>query len=62
VVIINRLFEHGPLYGVTQPSWPDVPASRWGIMKSKKHRRIIDIRYCPTAEKKQMNDSDPLSH
>lgn len=31
VKVINRLFGRGPLYGVTTPSWPDVPASNWAF-------------------------------
>lgn len=29
VKIINRLFERGPLHGISQPSWPDVPTTHW---------------------------------
>lgn len=31
VKIINRMFERGPLYGVTEPSWPDVPKNHWAF-------------------------------
>ncbi len=29
VKVVNRLFGRGPLYGVSTPSWPDVPATHW---------------------------------
>ncbi len=29
VKVVNRLFGRGPLYGVTTPSWPDVPVTNW---------------------------------
>ncbi|WP_256718280.1 cadherin-like beta sandwich domain-containing protein [Paenibacillus borealis] len=29
VKVVNRLFGRGPLYGVTTPSWPDVPTTHW---------------------------------
>ncbi len=29
VKVANRLFGRGPLYGVSTPSWPDVPATNW---------------------------------
>ncbi|WP_236336639.1 cadherin-like beta sandwich domain-containing protein [Paenibacillus auburnensis] len=29
VKIVNRLFGRGPLYGVTTPTWPDVPVTNW---------------------------------
>lgn len=29
VKIVNRLFDRGPLYGTSKPSWPDVPSSHW---------------------------------
>lgn len=31
VVMINRMFERGPLHGVTTPSFPDVPADYWAF-------------------------------
>ncbi|WP_176010622.1 S-layer homology domain-containing protein [Paenalkalicoccus suaedae] len=31
VTMLNRTFERGPLYGVTTPSWPDVPATHWAF-------------------------------
>ncbi len=33
VKIVNRLFERGPLYGVSTPSWPDVPSAHWSYME-----------------------------
>jgi hypothetical protein len=39
VTIINRLFERGPLHGVTQPSWPDVPASHWAFAEIEEASR-----------------------
>jgi len=29
VKIVNHLFDRGPLYGTSEPSWPDVPSSHW---------------------------------
>ncbi|WP_084777917.1 cadherin-like beta sandwich domain-containing protein [Saccharibacillus sacchari] len=29
VKIVNRIFDRGPLYGTSKPSWPDVPSSHW---------------------------------
>ncbi|QPR68367.1 S-layer homology domain-containing protein [Lysinibacillus macroides] len=31
VVMINRMFERGPLHGVTTPSFPDVKATHWAF-------------------------------
>jgi len=31
VVMINRMFERGPLHGVTAPSFPDVKATHWAF-------------------------------
>ncbi|WP_096203068.1 S-layer homology domain-containing protein [Bacillus sp. FJAT-45350] len=29
--VVNRMFERGPLYGVTTPSWPDVLKEHWAF-------------------------------
>ena len=39
VKIINRMFERGPLHGVTVPSWPDVPASHWAFAEIEEASR-----------------------
>jgi len=39
VTVINRLFERGPLYGITQPSWPDVPQSHWAFAEIEEASR-----------------------
>ena|GEM_PF-4314515 len=31
VTLLNRMFNRGPLHGVTAPSWPDVPTSHWAF-------------------------------
>ncbi|WP_204603745.1 S-layer homology domain-containing protein [Cohnella boryungensis] len=31
VTILNRLLKRGPLHGVTEPSWPDVPKKHWAF-------------------------------
>ncbi|WP_161601484.1 S-layer homology domain-containing protein [Paenibacillus luteus] len=31
VTILNRLLKRGPLYGLTVPSWPDVPKKHWAF-------------------------------
>lgn len=46
VVMINRMFERGPLYGVLAPSFPDVSTSHWAFRDieeaAKSHTYIID--------------------
>lgn len=39
VKVINRLFGRGPLHGVTQPSWPDVPANHWAFREIEEASR-----------------------
>lgn len=45
VKIINRLFERGPLHGIPQPSWSDVPATHWAYYEieeaSRDHRYVV---------------------
>ncbi len=31
VVVINRILNRGPLYGVSEPAWPDVPSDCWAF-------------------------------
>ena len=44
VKIVNRLFERGPLYGTSVPSWPDVITTHWSYMEveeaSKTHNYL----------------------
>ncbi|MGG4093285.1 S-layer homology domain-containing protein [Paenibacillus lautus] len=46
VVMINRMFERGPLNGVTTPSFPDVKATHWAFDEieeaAKSHAYFID--------------------
>ncbi|MEY9971678.1 hypothetical protein ABH966_002051 [Lysinibacillus sp. RC46] len=46
VVMMNRMFERGPLHGVTTPSFPDVKASHWAFNEieeaAKPHAYFID--------------------
>ncbi|RRJ63283.1 hypothetical protein EHV15_10385 [Paenibacillus oralis] len=46
VVMLNRMFERGPLYGVTAPTFPDVPATHWAFNDVEEaattHSYIID--------------------
>ncbi|MEF2968553.1 S-layer homology domain-containing protein [Paenibacillus sp. M1] len=46
VVMLNRMFERGPLNGVTAPSFPDVPAGHWAFEHIEEaataHSYIID--------------------
>ena len=39
VKVINRMFGRGPLYGVSQPSWPDVPANHWAFREIEEASR-----------------------
>lgn len=43
VKIINRMFDRGPLYGVTKPSWPDVPSSHWAFHEIEESSREHDF-------------------
>jgi len=44
--MINRMFERGPLHGVTAPSFPDVKATHWAFDEieeaAKSHSYFID--------------------
>ncbi|MCM3701984.1 hypothetical protein [Paenibacillus macerans] len=44
--MLNRMFERGPLHGVTKPSFPDVPATHWAFQDIEEaataHSYIID--------------------
>ncbi|GBF78378.1 hypothetical protein PA598K_07017, partial [Paenibacillus sp. 598K] len=31
VTVFNRVLERGPLYGMNQPTWPDVPMDHWAF-------------------------------
>ncbi|MGN7762008.1 S-layer homology domain-containing protein [Paenibacillus sp. 22594] len=46
VTVMNRLFDRGPLNGVSSPDWADVPASHWAFADieeaSKDHTYRID--------------------
>lgn len=46
VVMMNRMFERGPLHGVTAPSFPDVKATHWAFDEieeaAKSHLYFID--------------------
>ncbi|WP_369594329.1 S-layer homology domain-containing protein [Lysinibacillus pakistanensis] len=46
VVMMNRMFERGPLQGVTAPSFPDVKATHWAFDEieeaAKSHAYFID--------------------
>ena len=46
VVMMNRMFERGPLHGVTKPSFPDVKAKHWAFKEieeaANSHSYIID--------------------
>ena len=46
VVMMNRMFERGPLQGVTTPSFPDVKATHWAFKEieeaAKSHAYFID--------------------
>lgn len=46
VVMMNRMFERGPLHGVTAPSFPDVKATHWAFDEieeaAKSHAYFID--------------------
>ncbi|WP_075807177.1 S-layer homology domain-containing protein [Lysinibacillus sp. FJAT-14222] len=46
VVMMNRMFERGPLNGVTTPSFPDVKAKHWAFKEieeaAKSHAYFID--------------------
>ncbi|MGE7113733.1 S-layer homology domain-containing protein [Lysinibacillus sp. NPDC047702] len=46
VVMMNRMFERGPLNGVTTPSFPDVKATHWAFKEieeaAKSHSYVID--------------------
>jgi hypothetical protein len=42
VVIINRILERGPLTGVTDPTWKDVPASSWAFGAVEEASRTHD--------------------
>lgn len=46
VVMMNRMFERGPLQGVTTPSFPDVKATHWAFDEieeaAKSHAYFID--------------------
>lgn len=46
VVMMNRMFERGPLHGVTQPSFPDVKATHWAFKEieeaANSHKYFID--------------------
>ena len=46
VVMMNRMFERGPLHGVTKPSFPDVKAIHWAFKEIEEaanaHSYMID--------------------
>jgi len=46
VIMMNRMFERGPLQGVTTPSFPDVKATHWAFKEieeaAKSHAYFID--------------------
>ncbi|MDP1396071.1 S-layer homology domain-containing protein [Lysinibacillus capsici] len=46
VVMMNRMFERGPLHGVTKTSFPDVKASHWAFKEieeaANSHKYFID--------------------
>ncbi len=46
VVMMNRMFERGPLNGVTEPSFPDVKATHWAFKEieeaAKPHSYVIN--------------------
>ncbi|WP_431811854.1 S-layer homology domain-containing protein [Lysinibacillus sp. FW12] len=46
VVMMNRMFERGPLHGVTEPSFPDVKATHWAFKEieeaANSHKYFID--------------------
>ncbi|MED4669820.1 cell surface glycoprotein [Lysinibacillus fusiformis] len=46
VVMMNRMFERGPLHGVTKPSFPDVKATHWAFKEIEEaanaHSYMID--------------------
>nr|WP_281367795.1 cadherin-like beta sandwich domain-containing protein [Saccharibacillus deserti] len=47
VKIVNRLFDRGPLYGVSAPSWPDVPASHWAYEEVEEASRSHNFTLRP---------------
>ncbi len=46
VVMMNRMFERGPLHGVTEPSFPDVKDTHWAFKEieeaANSHKYFID--------------------
>ncbi len=46
VVMMNRMFERGPLHGITKPSFPDVKATHWAFKEieeaANSHSYTID--------------------
>jgi len=52
VTIIYRLFERGPLYGITQPSWPDVPRSHWAFAEIEEASRDHRYTFLPGEEER----------
>jgi hypothetical protein len=48
VKIINRMFDRGPLYGVSRPSWSDVSATHWAFYEIEEASK--DHIYEPLAD------------
>jgi len=47
VKIVNRLFNRGPLHGLTQPSWPDVPTTHWAYEEIEEASQAHDYTNLP---------------
>ncbi|QNK56383.1 S-layer homology domain-containing protein [Paenibacillus sp. PAMC21692] len=52
VTIINRLLGRGPLTGVTDPTWPDVPSTHWAYEQVEEASQDHDYLYLPNGEEK----------
>lgn len=56
VKMINRMFDRGPLYGMSLPSWSDVPSSHWAFHEieeaSKDHTFTLRTEGGETINKK----------
>lgn len=52
VTIMNRLLGRGPLTGVVDPTWPDVPATHWAYEQIEEASRDHDYVYLPDDKEK----------